>query len=281
VKNLTSFTAALTLLLGISRVQAADSGWSIDAGRLGLLQRASRVLGTTVRGQHGKKLGVVSDFMLDVPTGQVVLTLVAGSHAAQLTPVPADLYCYTTGRGMVLNVEREQFAAAPGLPKINPLAAFDQSRWTATFGYFHRAESGSPPARPNAFASAVHLLGAPLLGSASEPLGEVKELMLDLQRNRIVYLVIAPAAASGETLYLVPPLAVVPAATGRELTLAMDRKQFLAAPHFQNEFWADLASPQLAAEVCAYFKLPTGAPPAAGNVEDRLDTRHKGPQAEL
>ncbi len=251
-----SFALALVLAPG---TRAADSAnWAIGKTRLGLLQRAGGLLDKKVQDEKGKKLGTVSDFLLDLSTGQVIFILVAGNNDAELIPVPATTYSHLLGNRVVLGVEREAFAAAPRILRANPLSALEPERRKATFRYFQRPEPETAFARHDEFASAVRLANKPLDCKAGAPVGQVKELMLDISQGKIVYLIVAPNSgiASASDLYLVPPVAV--ACDGQRLAVNMELKKFLTGPRFQKEYWADLASPALAAEVQAQFGLPAG-----------------------
>lgn len=254
-----SVSFALALLLAPGTRAADSANWAIGKTRLGLLQRAGGLLDKKVQDEKGKKLGKVSDFLLDLTTGDAIFILVAANNDAELIPVPATAYSYFIGNRVVLGVEREVFAAAPRIPRANPLSALEPERRKTTFRYFQRPEPDVASARRDEFASAVRLANTPLDCKAGAPVGQVKELMLDVAQGRIVYLIVAPnpGIASASDLYLVPPVAVV-ASTRRRLVLDMEPKKFLAGPRFQKEYWADLASPALAAEVQAQFGLPAG-----------------------
>lgn len=252
---------ALTLALCISS-PAAESVWSIDTGRLGVLQRASTLIGMKVLDPDGKKLGTISDFLLDLKTGQAVAILIAAGDAEQLVPIPAVTYQYVSSGRVVVAAHRGLLAAAPRVPKTDPSCALQASRREAMFRYFGLPEPVAAVTDSGEFALAASVLGARLADRSNAHLGVVKELMLDLGKGRMVYVVVEPAkeAAAASELYVVPPVLIEPDGAEHRLVLAVERAKFLAGPGFQKVFWADVASPSLAEAVAGHFGLAITKP---------------------
>ena len=239
--------------------QAEAPGWSLDPNRLGVSQRVSTLLGHGIQDQHGKKIGSISDFLLDLPNGQVLCALVTAKDPTRVIPVPTTTYSFTIGKRVEVGVPRDQFLAAPELPKPQPGATPEPSQLAPSYRHFRCAE---PAAAGSSLVSAASLIGASVSGTTGEPLGKVTELLADLQRGQILYVVIDPTPGErpGPKLYVVPPL-IVRMAGAHRVTLPLTRAEFMAGPNYQTEFSVDIISPSLAANVRAHFHLPA---PAAG-----------------
>jgi len=85
--------------------------------------------------------------------------------------------------------------------------------------------------------SAATLSGERVLTRRGEVIGNVSELMLDVQRGRIAYAVVAHGGfmGIGERLHAIPWRALH--AEGDCLVLDAERSTFLAAPGFDKEHW--------------------------------------------
>lgn len=90
---------------------------------------------------------------------------------------------------------------------------------------------------------AAALAGEPVVSRDGAPLGNVCELLLDVQRGRIAYAVVAHGGfmGLGERLHAVPWCALRAGADA--LVLDGERTTFLAAPAFDKEHWPDAPDP--------------------------------------
>ena len=265
MRKIQSFQFALVLSLTLNFnyfATAAGSAWAINKTRLGVVQPAGNLLGKKVQDQHGKKLGTAADFLVDLKTGQVVFMLVDAGDDAQLTPVPATTYTYLSRNNIVVGFDRDLFSRAPHVPKANALCALEPERRGATFRHFQKPEPELTLEHPDQFASALALRSLAFAGSSEGPLGQVKDVVMDVPQGILVYLIVEPAVGLGSPsdLYLVPPVAVSP--VGLRLTVALDKAKFIAGPRFQKEYWSDLSSATLANEVSTHYGLMLAAAPA-------------------
>jgi sporulation protein YlmC with PRC-barrel domain len=89
--------------------------------------------------------------------------------------------------------------------------------------------------------SANMLTGARVLTRDGVSIGSVGELMLDVQRGRIAYVVVAHGGfmGLGERLHAIPWSALGIDPERRCLVLAADRATFLAAPGFDKDHWPE------------------------------------------
>ena len=92
--------------------------WMIPSTRLGQVQKASQLLGMTVKNRQEQKLGTVDNLLVDVQSGRVVAVVVsAGGFLGmgdELSAVPPTALSFSAGRdALQLDATKEQMAAAP------------------------------------------------------------------------------------------------------------------------------------------------------------------------
>ena len=125
-------------------------------------------------------------------------------------------------------------------------AGTDPGSWRGLGG--PRAPAGLRPERrrgPRVSAPGTRLVGAAALcgerivARDGEAIGHVGELLLDVQRGRIAYAVVAQGGfmGLGERLHAIPWGALRVDAERQCLALDADRATFLAAPDFDREHW--------------------------------------------
>jgi len=89
--------------------------------------------------------------------------------------------------------------------------------------------AGAPLTKENTLMEASDLIGMPVRDADNQPLGTVKEAMLDLPSGAIAFIAISPAGSLD--MYAVPPTAVHPLNTApRSLMLNATKDQFLDGP---------------------------------------------------
>jgi sporulation protein YlmC with PRC-barrel domain len=233
---------------------ARDAGWGEEARRLGLLKPASQLIGRQVRDRHDKTLGKIEDLLLDVTNGKALVTLLSENRGPAWIAVPAESYTFVSNSKLVLGVDKKAFQSAPRA-SVNQLHGAAAKPLEESFAYF-REKMPSENSYTN-ISSAITLLRAPVLSRAHERLGSVRDLMVDLQRGLVVYVVVEPCDRSGgmDRLYVVPAIAVRLGPGGREVMLDTERDRFLAGPCFSNGFWAEMALSEMATAVCRHYGL--------------------------
>ena len=95
-----------------------DGQWMIPASRLSQVQRASQLMGTTVKNQQDEKLGKVDNMLVDVQSGRIVAVVVSSGGflgmGDELSPVPPTALRYNAERDTLqLDTTKELMKAAP------------------------------------------------------------------------------------------------------------------------------------------------------------------------
>lgn len=207
--------------------------------------RASRLLGRELRDAAGGVLGEVNDLVLDPQDGTLrwaVLSL-GGEPELQgrrfIVPAAALRPAARTGNALVLDATRAQVRAAP---------AFGQDDWPDLLALQRQAQRHyalqGPDGPPLARASA--LIGRDVRDREGRAVGQVEDLVLDLQARRLRYLVLDfdPHWSDAGKLLALPPTALqppaAPKAAGAPLVLLPAREQLDMRRGFDGERWPDL-----------------------------------------
>jgi sporulation protein YlmC with PRC-barrel domain len=257
-RRLSGVAAALLLASIFGQTSLSqDAAWACEPSRLGLVKRASSLMGRKVIDRNDHVIGRLEDLLLDISNGDVPVTLLSAGTKAQLTPVPAGTFRFVSVTELVVGTEKKTFQNAPQISRSAVSKGLTADQLKHTFVYFSRKTQHSA-AVSNRFCTASALLGVPVLDQNNEIVGRLREIMVDLTRGYIVYLVVQPTQNPGgpADLYPIPPVSVSLADNARALLLKTERNHFLSGPHFSNEFWTDLAFPQMLAAIQNHYGLP-------------------------
>jgi sporulation protein YlmC with PRC-barrel domain len=238
-----------------------DTTAPLDAVRFGLVSRTTALIGMRVKDRSERMLGVLEDLILDLPSGQVLVGVISTGADGQVTPVPARSFWTGTKNKLLLNADRKRLESAPRFARADLARIQDLDALSGTFRYFNQDLPRTSGAGLRGFCSATEVVRLSLMGQASEPLGRIEDVMVDLPMGRIVYLLIQPGVGpdTQSVRYVVPPQAVHSDANGQALALKADQAQFLAGPHFQKEYWTDMSNPELAAAMMRHYALDAAA----------------------
>src|SRR5258706_13977958 len=235
----------------------ADAARSSDADRLGLIQKTTDLIGKKVQDRNDKNVGKVEDLLLEIPRGLVIAVFVSSGSETEVTPVPARSFLAAAKDKVAISVDQKIFKSAPQLSKAALAGALNAKSLSESFNHFGQAMP-EPAAASGRLSSGAALAGWPLISRDNQPLGQVEAIMVDVPAGLVVYLIVKPGAApdSQGDRYILPPSSVKPeAATSQTLVLKADHAHFVAGPHFQADFWADMTRPELAAAVREHYPM--------------------------
>jgi sporulation protein YlmC with PRC-barrel domain len=232
-----------------------DLPWRIETDRLGLMEPVSVLVGLNVRDRDHKSLGKIVDLVLDFEGGRVMATLLPASKG-QITALPAMSYSFVSKVILLAETDRKTFNSAPSLPKGTKAEGLDSKSLAPPFQHFGQ-KLPLPADGAGRLHSAVAVVGATLLSQENEPLGNVKEIEVDLAHGRIIYLVVdpLPSATTAGRLFTLPPLAVQPDPPRRALVLKVSRAHFLAGPSIPRTFATDMVFPEHAIALLKHYGL--------------------------
>ncbi len=97
---------------------ASDSQWMIPMSRLAQVQKASKLMGTTVKNLQDEKVGTVDNLLVDLPSGRIVAVIVSSGGflgmGDELSAVPPTALRFNTERDTLqLDTTKVLLSSAP------------------------------------------------------------------------------------------------------------------------------------------------------------------------
>jgi len=104
------------------------------------------------------------------------------------------------------------------------------------------------------------LLGEKVVNAYDVDLGEIKEIMLDMQTGQVAYAVLAFGGfmGMGEKLFAVPWQALHLDTANKRFVLDVDKDRLKTAPGFNKDAWPDMADMQWANSIHAFYGTDPG-----------------------
>lgn len=103
--------------------------------------------------------------------------------------------------------------------------------------------------------SASTIEGTPVQNQAGEDLGEINELMIDLEKGRIAYAVLSFGGflGLGDKLFVLPWEALAISAGGDFFILNVPRERLEQAEGFDKDHWPDMADTSWGERLHTYY----------------------------
>lgn len=108
------------------------------------------------------------------------------------------------------------------------------------------------------------LLGETVVNAYGVELGEIKEIMLDMQTGQVAYAVLAFGGflGMGEKLFAVPWQALHLDTANKRFLLNVDKDRLATAPGFNKDAWPDMADMQWANSIHSFYGTDPSRPGA-------------------
>lgn len=105
--------------------------------------------------------------------------------------------------------------------------------------------------------SASTLTGDPVKNAAGEKLGDIKDLMIDLQTGRIAYVVLSFGGflGFGDKLFAIPWGAMKLDTEDHAFVLSVDKERLENAPGFDKDHWPDTSDPRWHSQMHEYYRV--------------------------
>lgn len=99
------------------------------------------------------------------------------------------------------------------------------------------------------------LLGDSVVNGADENLGDIKEIMLDMNTGQVAYAVLAFGGflGMGEKLFAVPWQALHLDTANKRFVLNVDKERLKNAPGFNKDAWPDMADTNWASQIHTFY----------------------------
>ena len=118
------------------------------------------------------------------------------------------------------------------------------------------------------------LIGDSVVNAADEDLGDIKEIMLDMQTGQVAYAVLSFGGflGMGDKLFAVPWQALHLDTVNKRFVLDIEKERLQTAPGFDKDAWPDMADAQWAQHIHTFYgtdPMRSGAPSMGSNVAMR------------
>lgn len=135
-----------------------------------------------------------------------------------------------------------------------------------TYGMYKNRDENGPGPR---LMGADTLIGDDVYNHQDEDLGDIKEIMLDVNSGRIAYAVLAFGGVFGigEKLFAVPWSALKLDTENKRFLLDQAKERLESAPGFNKDNWPDMADPTWQNTINSYY----GTKPYTDSEKDPYD----------
>lgn len=126
-----------------------------------------------------------------------------------------------------------------------------------TFGIYRDTDAGPGPR----LMGADTLMGEDVYNRMDEDLGDIKEIMLDMQTGQVAYAVLSFGGilGMGNKLFAVPFQALELDTVNKRFILDVSKERLENAPGFDKDNWPDMASAEFSSEIHSYYGTQPGA----------------------
>lgn len=206
--------------------------------------RASKLIGMKVNGAQGKDVGEIKDLIVNVNTGDVRYALLEFDpgffKSEKLFAIPVKELKKDGDKDALhyADTSRQKMERA-GVDKADWKKAVDNRRYVEgldkNYGY-------KPVAGTSRSFRASELIGKDVNSRAGKDIGDIKELVVDLNSSKISYAVLGfdPSWTAGEKLYAFPLTAFKMNKDKDDLMLDVDQSMIASMKAFDANKWSSL-----------------------------------------
>ena len=129
------------------------------------------------------------------------------------------------------------------------------------YGMYKNTRSTGPGP---ALMGADTLIGDSVVNAADEDLGDIKEIMLDMQTGQVAYVVLAFGGflGLGEKLFAVPWQALHLDTVNKRMVLNVEKERLKTAPGFDKDAWPDMSDVSWASGIHGFYGTDINRPGA-------------------
>jgi sporulation protein YlmC with PRC-barrel domain len=218
--------------------------------------RASQLIGRNVTNPQGQSLGEISDLIVNMNNGDVryaILQFDKGMFSGErLFAVPTSELKFSQGNDKVVyNMRREQLEKA----------GIERNQWPSAAGNneylsgLDRTYGIVQPSNDRRAYSASELLGKDVNGTNGNDVGEIRDLVIDMNGQRVHYAVLAfdPSWTAPEKLYAFPVSAFTFTDGKDELALNVDKSKLQSMRSFDHSLWSAYSTPVFVTDIDRYL----------------------------
>jgi len=234
--------------------------------------KASSLIGMAVKDQSGEKIGNIKDLVVDINQQKVSYAVFATDGRERLFAIPLNaIQPATDQKHLVLNIDKQKLENAKG---------FEKDSWpnvtSPTFEsepFYHLTAVEITPSQiqskeailsatgkelavresigvPSDLNKASKLIGMNIKNQQNETVGEIKDLVVDLQSGQVSYAVLGYGGALGigQKMLAVPVNAFATSSDFKALTLNTTKDRLERAQGFDRHNWPSVSNPTWGAD---------------------------------
>ena len=223
--------------------------------------RASSLEGMDVRNYNRDKVGEVQDLIVDLHRGTVpyVVVSIGGflGIGQTLTAVPSRMFNLAgSKRSLWLDTDKDVLAHAPKFHS-QQWPILSQAPWAEDIDRYY----GYNPAERFQGRSQELFLSSDLEGKevearSGEKVGDVRDLMVDVQSAKVLYVIVQDLPDSAPSdMATVPPTVFMAGPDRDNLRVPMTKQQFAQAPTFSRDQWQSMTEPNWNIAIYRFFNV--------------------------
>jgi sporulation protein YlmC with PRC-barrel domain len=249
--------AAVALALAIAGVASAQSNYDNkkDTKLNAHLLRASQVMGINVENPSGEDIGEINDLALDLHAGHCRFAIVSTGGVLgvgdKLYAVPMKAIKFPAGDTIAhLNITKQHLEQAPQFTREEWNKLSDEGWATTVYEFYtikpdfevEKSKVAVTTPAPQ-YMRGSEVVGMDVHNRQDEDLGEIEDLMLDVNSGRVAYAVLSYGGVLGvgEKLFAVPWKALNLNAESKQLVLNVEKEKLKGAPGFDKDKWPNMA----------------------------------------
>ncbi len=229
------------------------------------IQKATDLIGKPVVNPRGEQLGEVQDLAIDAKHGRVAYAVLSfggflGMGEKWFAIPTGAMTLPNDGKHFVLAVEQDRLKTATGFAK-DRWPKMDDTTWGMGIHEYYGLQpywvnegDGSTPEGLR-IQKASEIIGRTVQNNQGEDLGEIKDLVIDPDRNRIAYVVLTFGGflGFGDKLFAMPVGVLQLPGTGKYAVLTVDKDHLKNATGFDKNNWPNMADPNFATETYKFY----------------------------
>ena len=237
-------------------------------GRDAKLFRASQLIGMNVTSTANDEIGEIKDLAIDPRCACVRFAVLSSGGVMgvgdSLVAVPLKAFRFDhQNKAASLNIDKTRLQQAPKFTDQD-WDKFAEKTWTKTVYEYYKVEPDGDIEKETETVSTVQapriLKGSDVVGmdvhnTSDEDLGEIEDLMVDLNSGRIGYAVLSFGGVLGvnEKLFAVPWQTLKLDAKGEKLVLSVPKDKLANAPGFDKNNWPNMSDLNWSKDVHAFY----------------------------
>lgn len=255
------FAAAALAFAGASTALADHQNQNVQ------LMRASQIMGMKCENPGGEKLGTINNLAIDLGDGTTRFAIL--SHGGmlgvgdKLYAVPFKAFKFTGGKEVcILDVTKQRLEQAPEF-KNDDWANLGDEHWTTNVYTYYTIKPDATvdkttvkttTGRPT-IVKGSDAVGMDVHNAKNENLGDIEDLMIDVNSGRVGYAVLSfgGVLGIGDKLFAVPWQALSLHPDKKMFVLNLEKDRLKTAPGFDKKNWPDMTDLAWSKDVHTFY----------------------------